>query len=318
MAMTGTNTVYSNFYLSNEIEDQFNSKLDLQQFCTVDRGLEGTPGMVRKINVYSATDGTQDLGLGEGNNKSINVSYTQKEYTIKLAQNRFEYYDEQAMTDPMLIPVGTGRMASDMFNHVNADIYGEYEKAQLILPVSLLDFSAFADAEAMLNVENLEDRTIFAFVCPDDLAAIRKSLKDDFKYVEKFAARGYVGTVAGVNIYTKKDATPGVVYMATKEAVTIFTKKGTEVEQSVGQGRSAADANIRLNSMFARKYYVVALTDASKCVAINKGIEFQLTEDQTVTANKKYYIKDGSGYAQVTPAGSEDPSDEGWYEVKSA
>lgn len=315
MAMTGTNTVYSNFVLSSLIEDQFNSRLDLQQFCTIDRGLEGAPGMVRKINVYSATDGTQDLGLGEGNNKSINVTYTQKEYTIKLAQNRFEYYDEQAMTDPMLIPTGTERMASDMFNHVNADIYGEYAKAQLIVPVSLFDFAAFADAEAMLNVEDLEDRTIFAFVCPDDLAAIRKALKDDLKYVEAFSARGYVGTVAGCNIYTKKDATPGVVYMATREAVTIFTKAGTEVEQSVGQGRSAADANIRLNSMFARKYYIVALTNASKCVAINKGIEFKLTDDATVTAQKKYYIKDGAGYAQVTPAGTENPASEGWYEV---
>ena len=31
--------IYDNFYLSNEIEDQFNSHLDLQQFCTVDISL---------------------------------------------------------------------------------------------------------------------------------------------------------------------------------------------------------------------------------------------------------------------------------------
>ena len=29
-------TIYDNFYLSNEVEDQFNSHLDLQKFCTVD------------------------------------------------------------------------------------------------------------------------------------------------------------------------------------------------------------------------------------------------------------------------------------------
>ena len=315
MAMTGTNTVYDNFYLSNEIEDQFNSRLDLQQFCRIDRGLEGSAGMIRKINVYSATDGTQDLGIGEGNNKSINVSYAQKEYVIKLAQNRFEYYDEQAMTDPMLIPTGTGKMAADMFNHVNADVYGEYEKAQLILPVTLFDFAAFADAQAMLNVEDLEDRFIFAFACPKDVAAIRKALKDDLKYVERFSARGYIGTVAGVNIYTKKDATPGVVYMATQEAVTMFIKTGTQVVQSVIGTRSAEDENIRLNSIFSRKYYVVALTDATKCVRIDSKVQFALTEDQTVTADKAYYVSDGSGYAQVTPAGSEDPSALGWYEI---
>lgn len=30
------NTCYDNFFLSNEIEDQYQSHLDLQQFCTVD------------------------------------------------------------------------------------------------------------------------------------------------------------------------------------------------------------------------------------------------------------------------------------------
>ena len=52
------NTLYDNFFLSNEIEDQFNSHLDLQQFCTVDSSLTGTAGMVRKIHRYRATDGT--------------------------------------------------------------------------------------------------------------------------------------------------------------------------------------------------------------------------------------------------------------------
>ena len=49
------NTVYDNFYLSNEIEDQYKSHLDLQTFCTVDNALEGTAGMLRKINVYKAS-----------------------------------------------------------------------------------------------------------------------------------------------------------------------------------------------------------------------------------------------------------------------
>ena len=117
--------IYDNFYLSNEVEDQYNSHLDLQQFCTVDNSLEGVPGMKRRINVYSATDGTQKLAMGEGNTKSIEVSYENKEYEILMAQNRFEYYDEQAMIDPMLVPVGTRHMGTDLFNTVNAEIYAE-------------------------------------------------------------------------------------------------------------------------------------------------------------------------------------------------
>ena len=98
--------IYDNFYLSNEVEDQFNSHLDLQQFCTVDNSLVGTAGMKRKINRYRATNATQKLTMGNGNTQSIEVSYAQKEYEILLAQNRFEYFDEQEMTDPMLVPVG--------------------------------------------------------------------------------------------------------------------------------------------------------------------------------------------------------------------
>ena len=257
--------IYDNFFLSNEVEDQYNSHLNLQSFCTVDNSLVGEAGMKRKINVYSATDGTEKVAMGVGNSKSIEVSFAEKEYEILLAQNRFEYYDEQAMIDPMLVPVGVRHMGTDMFNHVNADIFAEFKKATLTHPTSAFDFAAFVDAQAMLNMENLEGVSIFGFVCPADMAKIRKALKDDLKYVEAFAKNGYVGTVGGVNLYTKKDADAGEIIIATKEAVTLFNKKGVEVEQPP---RDAGDANIRKNTILSRKYYLAALTDATKAVKI--------------------------------------------------
>lgn len=253
--------IYDNFFLSNEVEDQYNSHLNLQSFCTVDDSLVGEAGMKRKINVYQATDGVEVLGMGEGNTKSIEVSYAEKEYEILMAQNRFDYFDEQAMTDPMLVPVGTRHMGTDMYNHVNADIFAEFKKATLAHTASAPDFAAFVDAQALLNLENLEGVSIFGFVCPADMAKVRKALKDDLKYVEAFAKNGYVGTVGGVNLYTKKDATPGEIIIATREAVTLFNKKGVEIEQE-------RDANIRKNSIWSRKYYLAALTDATKAVKI--------------------------------------------------
>ena len=258
--------IYDNFFLSNEVEDQFNSHLDLQQFCTIDNTLVGTAGMVRKINVYRATNGTEKVALGEGNTKSIEVSYTPEEYRILLAQNRFEYFDEQAMTDPNLVPVGVRHMGTDMFNTVNADIFAEYKKATLSVDATAPDFAAFVDAQAKLNLENLEGVTIFGWVHPSDMAKVRKALKDDLKYVEAFAKQGYVGTVGGVNLYTKKDATEGEILIATKEAVTLFVKKGTEIEQPP---RDANDANIRKNTILSRKYYLAALTDETKVVKIS-------------------------------------------------
>ena len=258
------NTVYSNFFLSNTVEDQLNSHLDLVQFCKVDNTLEGVAGMKRIIHSYRATNGTEKLTIGQGNSKSIEVSYTPVEYLIALAQNRFVWNDEHAMEDPMLVPVGMKHAGTDMFNTIQADIYGEFAKTGIEVPATALNFEAFVDAGAALNIENLEDVVKFALVHPKDVAKIRKALKDDLKYNESFARSGYVGSIADIHVYAKADATEGEPIVATKDAVTIFNKKGVEMEQE-------RDANTRVNSAYSRKYYVVALTDESKAVKIKLG-----------------------------------------------
>ncbi len=263
------NTPYNNFFLENEVEDQFNSHLDLMRFCTVDRTLEGTDGMKKLVNVYTATDGTEKLAEGEGNTKSITVGHAQREYNITLAQNRFEWTDEEAMKDPMIVPIGMKHAGTDMFNTVNGDVFGELKKASLKVDTAAFDFNAFADAVALMNLEEGNDGVeIFAHVSRKAKAAIRKALKDDLKYIEAFVRTGYIGTVCGVNLYDKKDADDDAIYVATKKAVKTFIKKGTEVEISAKNVRSADDANVRKNTAFTRKYYVSALVDETQVVKI--------------------------------------------------
>ena len=137
------NVIYSNFYLSNEIEDQYNSHLDLARFCKVDNSLVGTPGMIRKINRYRATNGTQILAMGVGNTQTIEVAYAQEDYTILLAQNRFKYFDEEAMTDPMTVPVGTRHQAVDLFNQQNGDIFAEFNKLKTVTTLFVFIFLKF-------------------------------------------------------------------------------------------------------------------------------------------------------------------------------
>ena len=254
-------TIYENFFLSNTVEDQFNSHLDLQRFCVVDDSLVGTAGMKRVIHTYRATDGTEKLTVGQGNSKSIEVSYTPVEYEIALAQNNFKWFDEHAMTDPMLVPVGMKHIGTDMWNTVQADIYAEFAKTGLVVNATAFNFDAFVDASAALNLENIENVEIFAFVAPADKAKVRKALKDELKYVEAYARQGYIGSVAGINLYDKADATEGEIVVGIRGAVTIFNKKGVETEQE-------RDGNIRQNTAYSRKYYVVALTDESKAVKI--------------------------------------------------
>lgn len=265
MALNHTHQAFPNFVLENKIEDQYNSHLELMRFCTVDNTLVGVAGDKKQVRVYRASDATEKLAMGEGNTKNIEVTYSDVDYTIQLAQNRFPYYDEELMRDPLVVDTGLIHMTTDMFNTIQADIYAEFKKATQIVPMSGADyFGAFVDAVAMLPGENQESLEVFAFVHPNDKAAIRKALKDELKYVEAYVRAGYIGTVAGVNLYTKADATEGEICGGIKTAVTFFNKKGTEVEQD-------RKANIRLNEIYSRKYYLVALTDQTKCFKITKG-----------------------------------------------
>lgn len=259
------NTAYENFFLGTIVEDQFNSHLDLARFCTVDTSLQGTAGMKKIINVYSATDGTEKLGQGEGNSKSITAGFTQKEYEILLAQNRFEWFDEEAMKDPMLVPVGMQHAGTDLFNTMNADIFGEFKKGTMTVAAATPNFDAFVDAIAKMNLENDEEVEIFGFVSAKTKAAVRKALKEDLKYVTEYSrSPAYIGTVAGINLFDKKDADDGEIIVGTKAAVRLLVKTGTEVEQE-------RDGNTRKNSAFSRKYYVAALDNDTKVVRITLG-----------------------------------------------
>ena len=257
------NKLYPNHVLANRFEDQYNSKLDLMQFCTVDDSLVGVAGDVKKINTYTATDGTEVLTMGEGNTKDIEVSYEEKEYTIELLQNRFPYFDEEEMRDPLVIEKGLNHMAVDMFNTANGKAMAEFNKASLSAPVTAFDFDAFVDGVALFPTEN-EEVSIFALVHKDNMKEIRKNLKDDLKYVEAYVRTGYVGTINGVNLYVSNIATKDTIILATKKAVTYFTKKGTEIEQE-------RDANIRKNTVYSRKYGIFAFTDATQAVKLVKG-----------------------------------------------
>ena len=267
MALNHTHQAYPNYVLEKEIEDQYNSHLDLMRFCTLDNSLVGVAGDKKKIRVYRATDATEKLAMGEGNTKNIEVQYSEKEYEILMAQNRFPYYDEELMRDPMVVDTGVRHMTTDMFNHTQADIFAEFNKATQTVTLNGTDyFGAFVDAVAMLPGENQDERDdVFAFVHPNDKAVIRKALKDDLKYIEAYARTGsYIGTCAGVHLFTKKDCEEGTICGGTKKAVTYFNKKGVAVEQE-------RDPNVRLNKIYSRKYYLVALTDENECFKIVKG-----------------------------------------------
>lgn len=288
------NNPYANFVLQNEVEDQFKSHIDHARFCTVDTQLEGEAGMTKKIRRYyakvtpiaggtSVKGGTavEKVALKAGNTKVIEMDYGDNPYTVETAQNQGVWYDEEQMQDPYVGLVIARYAATDMFNTMNDDVVSEFAQTTQQVTVSGTDFfGAFVDAQALMPVtdESEDVSETFALVNKNIVAKLRKALKDDLKYVEAFSRQGYVGTVAGTNLYVDPlapftagsggTADTGTIYVATRKAVTLFLKTGTQIESYQIGNRSSADADVRKNTLITRKYYIAALTDERYAVKI--------------------------------------------------
>ena len=259
-----THVVYDNKILENKIEDFLATSLDVAQYATHDDSLTQSAGMKKIVNTYKATGNVEDLKMGEGNSEDIEVAFDSVEYTVGVTQGRFPYYDEEVMTDPMVVDVGLKKLAAQMTNDLTAKIVAELDKTNLILYNQTFTFANIVDAIATFPQEEIEG--LFLLVNKAEVATIRKNLADDLKYVEDFVRTGYIGSVCGVPVIATAAVKAGEAYLANKEAVTIFTKKGSEIEQE-------RDANVRLNKIYARKVMLVALTDATKVIKLTKAAQ---------------------------------------------
>ena len=172
---------------------------------------------------------------------------------------RFQYFDEEEMTDPKVVEVGLKGLADTMTNDFTTKAIAEFGNATLIKYDCTWTYDNVVDAIAMYPYES-EDG-LFMLINPAQLAAFRKNLKDSLQYVEAHVRTGYIGSICGVPVITSKAVPAGVAYLADKKAVTVFIKKGAEVEQE-------RDADTRNNKVFARKVTVVALTDDTRVIKL--------------------------------------------------
>lgn len=298
-------TIYENFVLENRIEDLLTTAVDLNNYMTIDTSLATEPGMKKKINVYTSTGNVEELAMGEGNSEEIEVSFTTKEYEVGTTQGKFTYYDEQEMTDPLVVDTGLKGMAERMTNDLTAKAIAELGKGTKIVYGASGTFANVVDAIAEMN---LEDETgLFMLINPAEKASFRKNLGEELKYAEDFARTGYIGSVCGVPVIVSKAVPTGVAFIATKAAVTCFIKKGSEIEQD-------RDADHRKNFVFARKVMLVALTDDTKVIRLatkaDPRADYTLLEAEPAswaTNFANYYVYDSEKMTVTKLSGSEAP-----------
>lgn len=250
---------YENIVLSNRINDILTTKIDLNNYMTIDTTLAENAGMKKKVITYTSTGNVEALGMGEGNTGSLEVQKSEVEYEVETYQGKFAFYDEEEMTDAMVVDTGLKHSADNMVNKFTEMAIAELDKATLTVEATAWNFNAVVDGIAKMNIE--DEAGLFLLISPADKGNFRKALKDDLNYSEGFVRTGYIGSVAGVPVIVSKAVPAGKAYLATKEAVTVFIKKDTETEYE-------RDADKRNNTYFVRKVAVVALTDANKVVKI--------------------------------------------------
>ena len=255
------NTIFNNVVLENKYNSILATKLDLQRFMTVDNSLTANAGMVKKVIVKTATGDVDDLAMGEGNTNVVEVNTSTVPYTVGVTQGKFVYFDEEAMADPAVVEAGLTGLAEKMVNNFVAKAIDEWENATSV-SVSAFDFAAVVDAIADMNLE--DESGLFMLINPAEVADFRKALGEELKYSEGFVRTGYIGSVCGVPVYVSKAFPDDEAFIASKDAITLFIKKDSEMEQE-------RDADHRKNSIYARKVALVALTDATKARKLVKA-----------------------------------------------
>lgn len=258
------NVLFPDIVIEKKYESVLDTKLDLQQFMTVDRSLTENSGMKKKVVTKSVVGDVEDLAMGEGNTGYVEVTTETKDYDVGVTQGRFAYYDEEAMQDDKVVEAGLTGLAEIMVNDFTSKSVAEWNKANLIKYGATWTYDNIVDAIAMMNLE-AEDG-LFILINPAQQAAFRKNLKDDLKYVEANVRTGYIGQVCGASLFISKAIPVGKAFLATKKAVTLFIKKGIgrELER---------EPNTRKTTEYIRKVALVALTDATKVVKLSAGAD---------------------------------------------
>lgn len=256
------NTVYQNFVLESRLTDLLNTKLNTRSLMTVDNSLTESAGMIKKINTYTYTGKVEKLAKGAKNTTRGAVSYSTKQYEVEVAQQVFDYFDEEFMQDPKVVEMGMNGAATLMVNDMNEKYFAELAKAELTHSVKgAFNYDAVVDAIQLMNLE--DEAGLFLVIGNDLKAEVRKD--EDFKAARQgeMLFNGQIGSICGVPVLVSKLVPAETAYLATKEAVTLYTKKDSEVEQE-------RQGEIRQNTVIMRKVNLVALTDATKVVKITK------------------------------------------------
>lgn len=254
------NTVFNNKVIEAKAKDLLTTAVNTRSLMTVDNSLTANAGMTKTINVYTYSGNVEELEVGQGNSGKGSITYAGKDYTVKMNQQRFSYYDEDFMKDNTIVDNMLKGANQQMVNKMTADFVAELDKATLTHSAAAFGYDAIVDGIAKLNIE--DESKLYVLIPNAWKADLRKD--EDYKAAQmgQVIYNGQVGTICGLPVIATKALTDKA-YVMTNEAVKLFMKKDVEVAQE-------REENERENIVYLRACYVVALEDTTKICEITK------------------------------------------------
>lgn len=261
----GTINVYDNEVISTKIKSALNTKLNMQQFATVDYSLTAAPGMQVNVRTYTPAGAAERLAMGAANTTYVGADFVEADYRVNTLQATAKYYDEQGMADPTAIDTVIGQLPTAITNKLNSEVITEMGKATIVVNSWTPTVTSILDALAKFpedEVLNAGDK--FLLVNNADYLALIKDAISKNMYVKDNTNTNSLGSVAGVPVYVSKLVPDKTAFLGDKQAITIYMKKGYGVETD-------RDIEKRAMTMVANVVNVVALTDAKHIVKLDKN-----------------------------------------------
>jgi hypothetical protein len=250
------NVVFDNKIIEARATDLLTTAVNTRNLMAVDTSLTQGVGMTKTIIVYNYSGEAEELGIGEGNTNRGSVTHTTKDYTVKMVQHPFDYYDEEYLKDNNVVDNGIKFANNTMTNKFTADFIAELDKVTLT-QTGGLSYDTIVDGIAKMNLE--DEAGLFILTNPAGKATLRKDPDYVAARMCEVVYNGQVGTIAGIPVIVTKAVENTTILH--KDAIKLFLKKDVEVEQE-------RDADTRKNSIYLRAYYIVALEDATKACKI--------------------------------------------------
>lgn len=278
-----------NQVIEAKITDIVNSNLDVRSLFTVDTDLTVAAGLSKRIYKYTYTGIVEKLAKGAKNSDTGSVGLTHNDYEVARYQQTYKYNDMDAMADPNIVNVLSDGAGKEMANEIRGEYFTELGKIANHFDASAYSsiYEAAVDTVAALpKAAEMDITDLFLIMGAGARAMVRKDSLFEAARQGEILFTGQFGSVAGIPCVYSNLVPAGVVYVTEKKAITFFVKKEGTVEQD-------RDIETKDNTVVYERHGLIALTDDTRSAIIELEATFEA----------------------VTPVGTENPAEEGWFEL---